>query len=80
MKKNFLNILIGIIITLAVLVLVFLLFSVICPGVINSFVELNKIISNSNFIGCFLSGLLGALITGGGFRRDFKQKNICCQL
>lgn len=65
MKKNFLNILIGIIITLAVLVLVFLLFSVICPGVINSFVELNKIISNSNFIGCFLSGLLGALITGG---------------
>lgn len=65
MKKNFLNILIGIIITLAVLVLIFLLFSVICPGVINSFVELNRIISNSNFIGCFLSGLLGALITGG---------------
>lgn len=64
MKKLF-NILITIICTLTTVILVFVLLSVICPELSNCFVALSKKITDSNVLGCFLSGLLGALITGG---------------
>lgn len=63
--KKFVNIIITIICTLTTVILVFVLLSVICPELSNCFVALSKKISNSNVLGCFLSGLLGALITGG---------------
>ena len=63
--KKLVNIIITIICTLTTVILVFVLLSVICPELSNCFVALSKKITDSNVLGCFLSGLLGALITGG---------------
>ena len=63
--KRFFNIIITIICTLTIVILVFVLLSVIYPELSNCFVALSKKITDSNVLGCFLSGLLGALITGG---------------